>query len=285
MEKNLLLIGASEGYAFSIGTLVLNLISTSPGTFQKVAVLADGLTVRDKQIISSQIPTEFISYKSPLSKKAIRRSPYIRFFTPHVLAKLESLRFLEEFDTVTWLDNDVLIVGRLDRLTIPGESGASFISTKSGLRGQLLRPIPGFQMDSPAPAGGTFMVSRKLPSFEGLYRDAIDFAEEFSRWLYLPDQAALGMAFQNGRSSWDALEESVWAPHPRNAQPGALIHHPYGPKKFWSGTNSADWNRHYRKWVEMGGSPMTKMARWKELHRVPVKLEIRFQRVLGGFEE
>lgn len=278
---NLLVIGASRGHAFSLGTLILNISRTSPHTFDQVRVLADDLTEKDKNIISSLIPADFLPYHCPLTPRAIRRSPYLKFFTPYVLAKLETFKYLANFDSATWLDNDIVILKSLDPLLAFGPSGASFIPTKSGLGDQLLFPIRNFDLEQIAPAGGTFSISRDFAGRENFYPTAMRLAEKHSRGLYLPDQAVMGMAFQELNLKWDNLDEQMFAPHPDTAPKNALIHHAFGPKKFWSGLESNVWADNYHSWVNRGGSQISNRAQNNEFFRMGVKLEIRIARMLA----
>lgn len=281
--SNLLVIGASQGHAFSLGTLILNISKSSPHTFDHVRVLADDLTEKDREIISGLIPADFRPYRSPLTPRAIRRSPYLKFFTPYVLAKLETFKYLKNFDSVTWLDNDIVILESLDSLLTFGPSGASFIPTKSGLGGQLLFPIRDFDLEQIAPAGGTFAISRDFAGRDIFYPTAIQLAEKYSKGLYLPDQAVMGMAFQELKLKWDNLDEQIFAPHPNTAPKNALIHHAFGPKKFWSGLKSRVWESHYHNWLSLGGSPISNRAQNNEFFRIGAKFEIRVARTLAKF--
>ena len=276
--RNLLVIGASPGYAFSLGTLLVNLSQTSPNTFDQVLIFADDLTERDKGIISTIFPTDFRRYESPLSSKAIRRSPYLKFFTPYVLAKLETFKYLEYFDSVSWLDNDIVILNPIDSLLNFGPSGASFVPTQTSLGDQLRYPSADFDLEKVAPAGGTFAISRDFAEGAKIYEAAIKLAEKYAPILYLPDQAVMGMAFQKLDLQWDDLDQQIFAPHPNDAPADALIHHPFGPKKFWSGLTSSIWESHYRNWRTLGGSPISSRARNSEFFRIKAKLGIRVSR-------
>jgi len=192
-----------------------------------------------------------------------------------VLAKLEAFRNLNGYQSVTWLDNDVLVVGPLDTLVAQTPHGASFVSTHLSLGEQFLRKIEGYNLALQAPAGGTFSIYENFPEPQSFYTTAMDLAEKFSRDLFLPDQAVLGVAFQTIGLSWTPLDEEVYAPHPDSATEQAVIHHPFGPRKFWSGQYSEQWNSNYSEWVALGGSRISAQAKLREFFRTPVKLEIR----------
>ncbi len=275
--SNLLVLAASRGYSFSIGTLIVNITRVSPGTFSEVVILSEDLSRADLEIISRLIKVKVVDFEAPVSKRAMRRSPYLRFFTPFVLAKLEAFKYAEFFDTVTWLDNDVAVLRALDELVKVGLRRNAFVPTRGDLRSQLVKDLPGFASCGPAPAGGTFVVSGKCGSTRHLYQTLMRVAEDYSSYFFLPDQATMGIAFQKLGISWDILDEKLYAPHPSDAPVDAFIHHPYGPKKFWSGLQSDYWDHHYREWLSLGGSKVSPKARWREISRILTKFEIRIR--------
>lgn len=278
--QNLLVLAASKGYGFAIGTLILNIVRVSPETFSEVAIFSSDLSARDRDIISEALPAEFLEYDPPISRRAITRSPYIRFFTPYVLAKLEAFRLVRNYDTVTWLDEDVVVKRPLDGLVAQSVSGAKFMHS-SVLAQNLLSPIPGFDSQIPVPAGGTFSLSREIaPYADEIYHHMVSYLERYGRHLYLPEQAVMAMAFERLGVSIDNLDPDLYAAHPSSAGPNARILHAFGPKKFWSGLHCHDWNLNYREWVLKGGSQIGNLARQREKKRLLIKFEIRFLRFL-----
>lgn len=279
--KNLLVLAASKGYGFSIGTLMMNIAQVSPHTFSHAMVYSNDISSRDKEIISDVLPADFIKYSPPLSKKAISRAPYIRFFTPFSLARLEAFQLVADFDTVTWLDDDIVIKRPLNDLVEKNFSGARFMMSGSVLSENLLSPISGFAPGILVPAGGTFSLSKKIaPRAEEIYSLLVDYLERYGRHMYLPDQAVMAMAFERLGVEIEKIDADLYAPHPRDAPSEAYIVHAYGPKKFWSGLHSEDWNSYYQEWVAKGGSPISSFGRWREVRRLPIKLEIRARRLL-----
>ena len=50
------------------------------------------------------------------------------------------------------------------------------------------------------------------------------------------------------------LPGGKYALHPRDYDGEASIIHAYGRPKFWEGLTNKQWEKYYRKWIELGGS-------------------------------
>lgn len=275
--KNLLVMGASPGFAFSIGTFLLNLKDASPGTFSDAMIYAEDLSERDMEVINALIPAEFSAFRPQIDPKKLKKSSYLAYFSPYVLSKLECFALAPKYDSVTWIDSDVVVLGNLAKLVEPSPTGALFMSGSS-LRAQLLGEIRGYDLDSPAVFTGTFSISSNFPSPQKIYRDALRFVETWPALLHLPEQAALTAAFQENKIQFDPLDVAVFAPHPNSFDETALLLHSYGPKKFWNGLNSEIWNKHYAEWLKLGGTPMSKKASKEKLRKLTTRLWTRVQR-------
>lgn len=280
---NLLILGSSPGYAFSIGTLILNLARKSPGVFSDLVVYATDLTQRDKEIISHIIPAEFKRYRTAISRGAIRRSPYIRYFTPDVFAKLEAFRLVNNFRSVTWLDTDIVVERSLGVLTEHGKAEGKFI-VHGTIGGNLLRPIAGTKVTAPGIASGTFSLGRNMLRHGDLYSEMLEIVERESKNLFLPEQAIISIILDKYSIKWEELDSSAWVSRPEVAPADAYIVHATGPSKFWNGTTHPDWDDNYQEWLALGGSPISRFARHRDFLRLPLKLEIRLREIFRNLK-
>lgn len=279
------MLGVSQGLGFSAGVLVKNIIEVSEGVFSNLIIFAEDLSRRDKEIISSAIETEVRHFNPLLAPKTLKKSPYLRFFTPYVLTKLECFRILRDFETVTWLDTDILVRKSLAPLTAKGGSGAKFMMGSS-LQEQFLGNIPsGLDGEARAMFTGTFSLSKNLKTAEAIYDSAYRYLEQFSHLLYLPDQAIITAAFLENGIPFDPIDIQLFAPHPSNFQEEALIIHAYGRRKFWSGLHNEAWERNYRLWLSDGGTSYKKPGLEKTIKEVHLKSTIRLHKLGIKFSE
>lgn len=279
MRENLLVLGASRGLGFSIGVLIKNIQRISPHTFSEVVIFSEDLTLRDKEIIGNFLPTKFIEYIPPVPTKNLRRSLYLKYFTPFVLSKMEAFRYVKDYETVTWIDTDVVVLKNLSPLLASTTAPARFMLSGT-LREQLLAEISAYPMNYPAIAAGVFSISRNLGPYEDIYFFAAKFIAEHANLLYLPEQAALTAAFHQFQVKIDPLIHEKFAPHPLHYGPSAIMLHAYGPHKFWSGIHSVLWNENYASWLAEGGSPIPRFTAMKWVKRTHLKTRIRFQRAM-----
>lgn len=276
-----LVVGASAGLGFSIGAMMINLADVSPKTFSRVVIFCDDFTKRDKEILQDVVPADIRVFRAGVSRRAVARSAYLRYFTPHVLSKLECFRLLSESTTATWIDSDVVIRKPLDSLISDSKNGARFM-TGSTFSEQLLGDVEGPSASARALFTGTFSLSKQFSHGDEIYKWANEFIERYANYLYLPEQAALTAAFVSHRLSVDQLDARIYAPHPKKFEDDAVMVHAYGPKKFWNGLEFPDWNKHYDLWVSEGGSRFNPPRMTTKLSRRFLKAEIRFRKFFAN---
>jgi hypothetical protein len=124
------------------------------------------------------------------------------------------------------------------------------------VRGQLLEPVEGYDMDREGVSAGTFVFSDNLPRYQEMYTFCYSELDKYSHVTFMPEQAVFDFMVQAFDLSPEPLDPKIYTPHPTDTEhaPAAKIIHSYGQPKFWNGQHNAHWDTNYRAWLDMGGS-------------------------------
>lgn len=268
MKKTAIVTGGSSNDVAAMAVLVLNLKATNPDLADEVVIFHDGISKKDQRLINGILPTRFIRYAFP--GKDDGTNPVITdYFTPMVFCKYECFRLLAEYRIVIWTDYDILIKDDLTELATTSATGIRIMCAPSAsIRESFLPSISeedmaGFDLSSAAIAMPLFVLDDSLANYEKYYEWCIAKTKQYWRHLHLPEQAIVSLLLQSFEVPISPLQGS-YGTHPLHGSPeeieGAKILHAYGQPKFWNGVDNADWNRYYRTWRTIGGSPYSSSA-------------------------
>ena len=111
-----------------VGTTLLQLQETNPGLFDEAIVYyLQEISLTDQKLLNSIIPCRFLKYTPSLPFDLFNK-PRFKLFSELMFARYEMFSFLQEFETVTWLDTDILVQKDLRGIIDAAKkSGAAFI--------------------------------------------------------------------------------------------------------------------------------------------------------------
>ena len=89
------------------------------------------------------------------------------------------------------------------------------------------------------------------------YMTGAEKTKEFSKYLFLPEQAIVNLLLQEFKISITRLLPSIYSVHPirDSIKDNVKIFHVYGQPKFWNGIHNKIWEENYKKWIKLGGTP------------------------------
>ncbi|MBQ9453483.1 MAG: glycosyl transferase family 8 [Desulfovibrio sp.] len=268
-KKNdrLIVTGITGDWAFAAGSLLLALVRHNPRLAADVLVYHDTtLSFADKKLLEAlgaRCETFAVACEG-LRPEAVQQ------FSLLSLSKLACFRLLEHYESVLWLDADVLVQDSLDDVFSFGPLAMALQDAEFGDTGKTAparvnvhAPIPCLDGEVPNMNSGVLVLRRGLGDTHVLEQWCLDFLQTYGSVLRYPDQAALNALVQRLRS--DCPEAVVELPsrfncHPRNPEATyAPIVHAFGAYKLWNdGLTAAcfpEWQRDYARWLRMGGSP------------------------------
>ncbi len=255
-----------------VGIMLLQLKNTNPDLFDEAIIFDVNLTEQDRQLMQAIFPCRFMEYQSPLSKELLRLERFQRF-SLIMFARYEMFRLLDEYNTIMWIDTDMVIQGSLSDLLAETEGyGLSILredpQNKSAestdcMRTNFVSPISGYQMDAYLCCTGLIIVRDVLHQVcdytEWCYRKTIEWADN----LNMPDQGVINALIQHFGIQIKPIghrgKYGCW-PFPGRDCSGAILVHAWGPNKFWNDwylyNKFPNWEDCHREWISRGGKAL-----------------------------
>jgi|GEM_PF-251107 len=253
-----------------VGTTLLQINNTNPGLFDEAIIYyIDNILPKDQILLNSIMPCRFIKYTPPLPLDLFEK-PRFKLFSVLMFARFEMFQYLKEFETITWLDTDILIQKDIrELLYIAKKNEAVFIreddENKTAknidrMRTCFISYLPEPYSNDYLYISGTFVLSNKITQkvdyTEWCYKKTIEWADNLS----LPDQGVINALIQEFNLKISVVPGNIYACFPdisRNCYDAAIIHS-WGANKFWNDwylfLKYPKWYDFYKQWISIGGS-------------------------------
>lgn len=255
-----------------IGHLLLQIKETNSHLFDEAIIYYENITKKDQKIMSEIMPCKFIEYKYKFPKEIFNLQSFKKF-SKLMFSRYEMFSLLDEYKTVTWIDTDVLIVGKLDNIISKAlEHGmvANFESPrdKSYKHTDIVKTCfkdtfvtNKYNLKKYNMSSGFISVSDKLSERKKYTEWCYKMTTEYSLDLILPDQAILNLFIQEYNIKVEpAGEDGAYCVYPyynRNISNAKIIH-AWGSRKFWNNwylyLKFKEWAKIYDNWLKLGGS-------------------------------
>lgn len=260
-------MGITGNWAFAAGTVLLALLRHNTALNADIIVFCDtALPEKDARILQDMgaqlVP--FVPVAAELTEEALS------VFSPLSLAKFHCFDLLRHYESVVWLDSDILVQDSLEELFACGPLGLALedpeFSDPPGAKPAQINlhgAVPGFNSEAHNLNSGIIVFRNDLPDPEGLRQMCLDFVCRHGTLLRYPDQAAFNALAQmllRQRPQCVCLLPQHFNAHPRNpAATFAPVVHAFGAYKLWNDGLTAtcfpEWQRDYARWLRLGGSP------------------------------
>ncbi|MHC1732028.1 MAG: polysaccharide pyruvyl transferase family protein [Bacteroidales bacterium] len=252
-----------------VGTMLLQLQDTNPGLFDEAIIYyTEEISTLDQKLMNSIIPCRFVKYTPPLPEKLFEK-PRFKLFSILMFTRYEMFGYLEEFETITWLDTDILIQGDISGILKAAEkTGAAFIredpinktaEKTDRMRSCFVSSLPNHYTNEYLYCSGTIVLTDKLLGIKGCTRWCYEKTVEWADNLSLPDQGVINAAIQEFNVKVTPVPGKVYCCYPymgRDSSDATIIHS-WGMNKFWNDwyvyLQYPGWRRYYEKWLSMGG--------------------------------
>lgn len=252
-------MSGTANLAFAMANVMSSITRNSPNVVSEFIIYHDDMDNHDKDCLAAFGPCRFIQYDPHPSLFSLRATPKIKQFSVMSFGLFEMFNHLDEFETVIYLDCDLLVQRDISEIVQYGPvamvPGRLTISEACGLP-----DLGGKFDDRTARNTGVVVITRDLPDYSD-YRDlAYEHTARFWNTLVLPDQGILNYLF--------ALKDVEVVDLPvtfnmskgnRGVQDAAVIRAQGSLSKFWNNGVSnlmfPEWNLHYSLWLAAGGKP------------------------------
>ena len=255
-----------------VGTVLLQIQKTNPNLFDEAIIYyVDEIMASDREIMCDIMPCRFVQYVPPLPESLFVKPRFSRF-SSLMFCRYEMFSYLTEFETITWLDTDILIQGDLSRLIDFAKiSGAALIredpvnktaENPDRMRTCFTTKLPDYRMDDYLYCSGTIVFTDKLTVNKDYTRWCYSKTIEWADILSLPDQGVINAAIQAFDIKVTAVSGKTYCCYPALGRDcsGAVIVHAWGSNKFWNDwylyLHYPAWGSYYEAWQGMGGSSL-----------------------------
>ncbi len=255
-----------------VGTVLLQLKNTNDGLFDEAIIYyTDSISEKDKELMRSIMPCRFVEYQPPLPEYLFEK-PRFKRFSVLMFCRYEMFTYLDEFDTITWIDTDILIQGDLEPLILAAEvTGAAMIredplnktaENADRMRTCFTTDLAGYKMDEYLYPSGTIVFSPKINGYENYTKWCYQKTVEWADVLSLPDQGVINAAIQQFNMKVTPVSGKEYCCYPymgRDCSEAKIIH-AWGSNKFWNDwfvyLSFPEWRNYYEKWLGLGGTSL-----------------------------
>ncbi|NLL02512.1 MAG: glycosyltransferase [Mollicutes bacterium] len=253
-----------------IGNILIQINETNKGLFDEAIIYYETISKKDMKIMQSVMPCRFIHFDYELPDK-IKGLAAFEKFSALMLSRYYMFDLLNEYETITWIDTDVLICGKLDSIIekakINGMS-ANFEDKKNKsykyvdfVRTSFKIPLHDYNMNKYNMSSGLITVADNLKDKEKMTKWCFDKTIDYAAYLLLPDQGVLNLLIQEFNIDVVSVGERgaycFYPSYKRDARKAKIIH-AWGSRKFWKSwylfNEYPKWNEYYQKWLSLGGS-------------------------------
>jgi len=241
-------LGVTGNWAFAAATVIVGLKKHLKNiTDYDIIIFHSGLSDQEKEALNKIHECIFYEYDIRITKpdkfKRVSKLAFSRF---------ECFDLLNYYETVAWLDSDILILGDISGMINSCQTGISmFLHKNIPMSVSFSDSVQGFDMNMECFNDGIFLINRKL-----------SFREELKNWSYEKtneyidainsDQAIFNLMLQQFDIKVTELAARFNC-HPHALVENPVIIHPWGEQKFWNHYNNELWNAYYMEWMSKGG--------------------------------
>lgn len=259
-KKNLaVVIGATGNMAFAAANVIMSVKKTSSDITDEIIVLHSEISKNDQHLMKSIFNCRFIDYKFPEVEADTFKNSHFYRYSMLAYSRYEIFNWLDEFKNIIWLDIDILVQKSLQELLNHVDGDMGMHEEKHTFGGLFLEPDPRFDNERKFLNTGVILYRDSLPNYQILTDWCYQKTREMAENLSLPDQAVINLMFQEFPEIKIRPIDTRFNCHPTDKNvKNAVIVHSYDSEKFWNFYyNFGEWNKNYKKWIKMGGSPYT----------------------------
>lgn len=255
-----------------IGNILIQIQETNKGLFDEAIIYYKTITEKDKEVMNNIMPCKFIKYESPFSKETSDLENFKKF-SDLMFARYHMFELLDEYETIMWIDTDVVIKGELTNLINKSKITGMVANFESPddcsynkidyVKTCFKTQIPFYDMEKYNMSSGLIVVNEKLKTNNMHTQWLYNKTEEYADNLILPDQGILNIFIQEFEINVTPAGNNgayCFYPSYKRDDEKAIIVHSWGSRKFWNNqyllNKYPEWKKAYDRWISLGGSKL-----------------------------
>lgn len=288
-----ILLAATKDSAFTIGTLLLNILDKMPNQIDVFYIVQDGFLPTDKRIMQEIVESRgggggvncvfvdftFEDFSAEVKKynpsfHIDKTNPILSRYTHMSYARFEALKFLCECERIVYLDFDMLLLRGIEELAQGDFDVACFRGSASLSQGMGALCPPQFKEVKNYSTGIIVFGSMALVEmYAFVYRFIAEHCEDYFTQVKLGDQVLFSLYLLTNPLNIYALGDKYYGNVSWVKSKESSIIHAWGQhNRFWNNKLCAlawgQWWVYYHRWLELGGSAYN--GGWKAKLEVPL---------------
>lgn len=253
-------IGVTGDLVFAAAVSILNFQDKHPGIPIKYVIYSDRFSKSDLSALKLlDLDIALVRYKPQVDFVSLWQSKAIAYFSPLVLSKFEIINLSRKFDTVVWLDYDIVIKKSFSHLLHRRDFDISFMNSRHPISTAFTELPEGLDGRKEGMSAGLLIVNSSFPNREKVTAWLYEKFARYSNDVFFPEQAIFDLYLSKNTPRIHVLSPDDFAALPGSKEAeSATILHSYGPRKFWDGVENLDWSELYGYWCSLGGSRFSK---------------------------
>ena len=232
-----------------IGNILIQIQETNKELFDEAIIYYKTITEKDKEVMNNIMPCKFIKYESPFSKETSDLENFKKF-SDLMFARYHMFELLDEYETIMWIDTDVVIKGELTNLINKSKITGMVANFESPddcsynkidyVKTCFKTQIPFYDMEKYNMSSGLIIVNEKLKTNNMHTQWLYNKTEEYADNLILPDQGILNIFIQEFEINVTPAGNNgayCFYPSYKRDDEKAIIVHSWGSRKFWNNKN------------------------------------------------
>ena len=194
-HRRLLVLGITEQWAFAAGTLLLALRRHNPKLDADLLLFHDGKLNNADALIFKKLDVKLQTFEAQTNCLS---QELLALYSPLCLAKFCCFELLKYYESVAWLDADIIIQDNLEDLWSYGPFSLAcedvFFYEDQKPRGADINgtiPLPDLDRNRPNLNSGVFVLNYALPNPEALAKQGLNYLAKHKMKSALPTKRPL----------------------------------------------------------------------------------------------
>ncbi|EAI9065596.1 glycosyl transferase [Campylobacter lari] len=264
-----ILLAATKNSSFTIGTLLINIMDVMGKKVDVFYILHDGFSLNDQNIMQKIVKNKTINFISftqedfltTLGKNQndINNLFFLKRWTHMAFARFEAFKFLDECESIIYLDFDVLLLKSIDELSKLRTKKYHFGARLGKTLLQTALPLEKKYPNKRVYQTGILVFNDLIPNPLKCYQFIYNYLSQNTKnWQ---DQGIFSlMIYEKHFKVKDLKDKYTGSTHylTNLAQKASVVHACGTNSRFWNSKfcnqTWPKWQEYYEKWLKLGGS-------------------------------
>ncbi len=260
--KKCLMMGVTPNLMFAAMNVIIGVEKYSKDLFDKIIIFSpnDNEIIQEDKIAAKEISPkiEFRKFECPYLNTKL--NAFIQHYSIMVFCKFFIFELTKEFDSILWMDADMLVSGDISEI-FNSKTDIAWRPAAMKMKSQIVYPGISLSDSDTKPNGGLILLNRTAKTEKIGFVDCIEIFSNTIENVTKKDgleelmmgmvAVVFGLSVEKLSMRWNCVFEA-------SSEPNPIILHAMGKRKFWNdwllGSIYREWWKNNEVWKEHGGS-------------------------------